>query len=234
MTNTIVIPAALIRARISGALSNPICPDHGNRPCGNIRERAGGSPPVSSITRTSCPDASADTYAAIAAGCATVAESPTRRTLGAHIPKRARHNASWSPRLVPASACTSSTTTHANPANIAAASARESNTARLSGVVSKIFGGFSRCRTRRLAGVSPVRVSIVTASDISSTGAIKFRAISTANAFRGEIYKVCNPSLGRSCNAIKLGRNPAKVLPPPVGAISSALSPARAAASMAS
>ena len=77
-------------------------------------------------------------------------------------------SASWSPRLVPASACTSSITIAVeSPANCAGASGSESSTARLSGVVSRMLGGVSRWRRRRSAEVSPVRVSMVMSSDMS-------------------------------------------------------------------
>ena len=74
---------------------------------------------------------------------------------------RATPSASWSPRLVPASAWTSSITMQARRPKKAGASGSESSTARLSGVVSRICGGVARWRARRLAGVSPVRVSMV-------------------------------------------------------------------------
>ena len=102
-----------------------------------------------------------------------------------------------------------------------------------SGVVSRMLGGASFCRLRRLAGVSPVRVSMVMGSAISSTGAVRLRAMSVASAFNGETYKVCSPSRGCWARSTSVGRNPASVLPPPVGAISSALSPAAAASSIA-
>ena len=92
----------------------------------------------------------------------------------------------------------------------------------------------ARWRARRLAGVSPVRVSIDTGSRISSTGRVRLRAMSVASAFSGLTYSVCRPARGASASATRVGRNPASVLPPPVGAISSTLSPARAASSIAS
>ena len=188
---------------------------------------SGAAPPGSSIRRV------APQYAISAAGCATVAESPLTRMAGAMPARRETHSANWSPRLVPASACTSSITTRSRPANRAGAPSSDSSRARLSGVVSRMFGGASRWRLRRLVGVSPVRVSIVTASPISATGAVRLRAMSVASAFSGLTYSVCSPSRGASCRPIRLGRNPASVLPPPVGAISSTDSPARAAASIA-
>ena len=68
----------------------------------------------------------------------------------------------------------------------AEASGCESSTARLSGVVSRIFGGFSRCFRRSVAVVSPLRVAIVMSNDNSQTGRIRLRATSAASAFSGE------------------------------------------------
>ena len=58
--------------------------------------------------------------------------------------------------------------------------------------------------------------------------------MSVASAFSGLMYSVWMPGRGASANATRVGRKPASVLPPPVGAISSTLSPARAASSIAS
>ena len=97
-----------------------------------------------------------------------------------------------------------------------------------------MFGGVAFCRARRLAGVSPVRVSILTDRPISSTGASRLRAMSVASALSGLTYSVCSPARGLAASAIRLGRKPDSVLPPPVGAISSALCPASAASIIAS
>ena len=67
-----------------------------------------------------------------------------------------------------------------------AASVAEVRSAVCSGVVRRMSGGLSFCRWRLWRGVSPVRVSILTARPISSTGAWRFRAMSTASAFSGE------------------------------------------------
>ncbi len=58
--------------------------------------------------------------------------------------------------------------------------------------------------------------------------------MSVASALSGLTYSVCSPARGAAARSIRLARNPAKVLPPPVGAISRALRPARAAAIIAS
>ena len=58
--------------------------------------------------------------------------------------------------------------------------------------------------------------------------------MSVASAFKGLTYSVCSPARGAAARSIRLARNPASVLPPPVGAINNALRPARAAAIIAS
>ena len=60
--------------------------------------------------------------AARAGGSSTVAERPTRRRPGARLCRRARQSASWSPRLVSASAWISSTMMRESEAKIAGAS----------------------------------------------------------------------------------------------------------------
>ena len=86
-----------------------------------------------------------------------------------------------------------------------------------SGVVSKILGGAVRCRLRLDCGVSPVRVSMVISSPISSIGLSRFRAISTASALSGDKYSVCSPSKGDWAKSIRPGKKPDRVLPAPVG-----------------
>ena len=146
---------------------------------------------------------------------------------GARAVSRDRHSASWSPRLVPASACTSSMTTADRRANIAAASGSESSSARLSGVVSSRLGGCSRWRRRSVGGVSPVRVSMVMASAISRDrrGQVA-RDVGGQRLQRADIERVQPGARARRAASTSDGRKPASVLPPPVGAISSTLSPA--------
>ena len=71
--------------------------------------------------------------------------------------------------------------------------------------------------------MSPVRSSTLISKPISLIGVRKLRFISAAKAFRGDTYSVCIPCRGVSARDAKLGRNPAIVLPLPVGAISSAV-----------
>jgi hypothetical protein len=55
-----------------------------------------------------------------------------------------------------------------------------------SGVVSRMSGGEMRWRARRDGGESPVRVSRLIGSSISSIGVERLRAMSTASALSGE------------------------------------------------
>ena len=73
----------------------------------------------------------------------------------------------------------------------------------------------------------------MTGRPISLTGAVRLRATSVPSAFSGETYSVWMPGRGRLARSTSDGRKPDNVLPPPVGAISSAVSPASAAATMA-
>ena len=180
LTNTMVMPVSAMRARIWAAASRPMWPAQDNSPIGSIIEIDGGAPSATAIVRD------APTKASIARGCATVAERPTQRRPGERVRRRDTHKANWSPRLVPARAWTSSNTMQASPPKKTGASGEDSNTARLSGVVNSSCGGMSFCRARRLAGVSPVRVSMRMGRFMSSTGRIRLRAISVARALSGE------------------------------------------------
>ena len=126
----------------------------------------------------------------------TVADRPMRWTGCSSIASsRSRETARWAPRLVPATACTSSTITVCTPAS--APRAREvSIRYRDSGVVMRISGGSCTRRRRSAAGVSPER----TPTRMSGTscpvrravcvmpisGARRLRSTSTPRALSGE------------------------------------------------
>ena len=78
-----------------------------------------------------------------------------------------------------------------------------------------------------------MRASMPIARRISCTGRVRLRAMSVASAFSGLTYSVCRPGRGLAARSTRLGRKPAKVFPPPVGAISRTLSPVRPACSIA-
>ena len=158
-------------------------------------------------------------------------DPPQTRRQGA---SRATPSANWSPRLVPASAWTSSSTTHSKPANILPASGSDSSTARLSGVVSRMFGGSARWRARRFVGVSPVRVSMLIGSLMSSTGRSRLRAMSVARAFSGLTYSVCRPGRGPRREIDQGGKEAGQRLAAAGRSDQQHAFPARAASSMAS
>ena len=126
----------------------------------------------------------------------TVAESPIRWAgLSSRASRRSRVTARWAPRLVPATACTSSRITVSTPARDSLArevSIRNSD----SGVVIKMSGGVLRI-LRRSAGVvsperTPTRISgtVVPSRSavwrIPTRGARRLRSTSTASALSGE------------------------------------------------
>ena len=73
-----------------------------------------------------------------------------------------------------------------SPANRWVLSGWLSSRLRDSGVVRRMLGGLVRWRALRSDGVSPVRVSTVTASPISAIGSTRLRCTSIASALSGE------------------------------------------------
>ena len=126
----------------------------------------------------------------------TVAESPMRRAgAGSRASSRSRESARCAPRLVPATACTSSTITVSMPRRLSRACEvrmRKSD----SGVVMSTSGGRRDCRARSAGGVSPVRIATSTAGSGSprrtasrlmpTRGERRLRSTSTASALSGE------------------------------------------------
>ncbi len=126
----------------------------------------------------------------------TVADRPIRCAgAGSSASSRSRLSPRWAPRLVPATACTSSTMTVSTWRRLSRAwlvSIRKSD----SGVVIRMSGGV-RTRVRRsAAGVSPDRMPTVTAGSraprrspvcrMPISGDRRLRSTSTARALRGE------------------------------------------------
>ena len=129
----------------------------------------------------------------------TVADRPTRWA-GAASPRsasrRSSERARWAPRLLPATACTSSTMTVSTPRRVSLAwevSSRKSD----SGVVMRMSGGLLISFRRSSAAVSPVRTATAmsgssrprrcAACRIPVSGARRFRSMSTASALSGEM-----------------------------------------------
>ena len=172
----------------------------------------------------------------------TVADSPTRCAGGAcprSASSRSSDSARCAPRLLPATACTSSTMTVSTPRSVSLAcevSSRNSD----SGVVMRMSGGLVTSFLRSSAAVSPVRIatwmsgsaspSRCAACRIPVSGARRFRSMSTASALSGETYSTRVRRFG-SCGGGTAAswsiahRNAASVLPDPVGATTSVSSP---------
>ena len=172
----------------------------------------------------------------------TVADRPIRwagRRPEVSASSRSRDRARWAPRLFPASACTSSTMTVSTPRSASRAlevSRRNSD----SGVVIRMSGGLAASRRRSSAAVSPVRTATRMSGSgapmacavcrIPVSGARRFRSMSTASAFSGEMYSTrqrCFGSSGAGAAARRSSahRNADKVLPEPVGAMTRVFSP---------
>ena len=127
----------------------------------------------------------------------TVAERPIRWAgWGRRASRRSSERPRWAPRLVPATAWTSSTITVSTLRRISRAcevSMRNSD----SGVVMRMSGGFETRARRSLAGVSPERVPTrmsgsgsprrVAVWRMPVSGARRLRSTSTASAFSGEM-----------------------------------------------
>ncbi|SPB31591.1 hypothetical protein MAJHIDBO_01827 [Propionibacterium freudenreichii subsp. shermanii] len=190
-------------------------------------------------------------------GGRTVADSPIRwnppRWLSAAT--RSRLTIRCAPRFVPASAWTSSTMTVSTLRRVSAAlldNMRNSD----SGVVMRMSGGWVAMRRRCAAVVSPERTATLTRGSGSPSrsavavmprrGACRFRSMSTARAFRGEMYNTRTPltcaagscvgaapseapiragCVARDASRSRLCRKAARVLPEPVGAMTNALLP---------
>ncbi len=179
-----------------------------------------------------------------ATSCAgrTVADRPIRwagRRPEVSASSRSRDRARCAPRLLPASACTSSTITVSTPRSTSRAfevSRRNSD----SGVVIRMSGGLAASRRRSSAAVSPVRTATRMSGSaapmacavcrIPVSGARRFRSMSTASAFSGEMYSTRQRCLGSSgagaaARRSSAHRNADSVLPDPVGAMTRVFSP---------
>ena len=171
----------------------------------------------------------------------TVAESPIRWAgRSSSSSSRSRDTARCAPRLVAATAWTSSTITVSTPPNISRArlvSSRNSD----SGVVIRMSAPDLMNARRSPAEVSPERTATVMSGSgnpraldsprIPASGERRFRSTSTASAFSGETYSTRQRrsgarSAGAVTNSSMAERNAASVLPEPVGATTSVWSPA--------
>ncbi len=170
----------------------------------------------------------------------TVADSPIRCAgRGSSRSSRSRLSARCAPRLVPATACTSSTITVSTPRSASRAedvSSRNSD----SGVVMRTSGGRPARRRRSSAGVSPVRIPTVTSGTGSPIRAAACRMpgerpaqvalhVDRQRLERGDVqHPAPEPGVvggGRLAIRSRDHRNAASVLPEPVGATTRASRP---------
>ncbi len=185
--------------------------------------------------------------AATRSGGRTVADRPTRwigppPVSATSASSRSRVKARCAPRLVPATAWTSSTITVATLRSVSrAAEVKIKNSD--SGVVIKMSGGWVTSLRRSAAEVSPERTPTVTLGGacpsrsavrvIPASGARRLRSTSTARALSGDTYKTRQRCLtgGRSAlvSPSSAHKKAASVLPEPVGAMTSAFWPAEIA-----
>ncbi len=163
----------------------------------------------------------------------TVADRPIRWAgRSSSSSRRSSDSARCAPRLVPLTACTSSTMTVSTPrsdSRAALVSTRNSD----SGVVMKTSGGILLNARRSAAGVSPERMPTArsgtgsprrcAACRMPVSGLRRLRSTSTASALSGLTYSTrqrCRGSSGGGVEASRSSdhRNADSVLPEPVGA----------------
>ena len=151
---------------------------------------------------------------------------------------RSSESARCAPRLVPATACTSSTITVSMLPSVSRArdvSSRNSD----SGVVIRMSAGWRAWVRRSRADVSPERIATSTGCNVApaasawrrmpTSGARRLRSTSYARAFSGDRYSTRVPpaSAGGPCSSRSSdARNAASVLPDPVGALTRTCAPA--------
>ena len=162
-----------------------------------------------------------------------------RAGFGRSSSKRSRVSERWAPRLVPATAWTSSRITVSMPvraSRVADVSIRN----RDSGVVIRMSGGRVERARRSAAGVSPERMPTFTSGSgrprrtdswrMPVRGLRRLRSTSTARALRGETYRTRQRFLGSAGGGVaaswsRAARKAARVLPEPVGATTSTSEP---------
>ena len=142
------------------------------------------------------------------------------------------------PRLLPATACSSSTITLLTDLSMSRPASEVSRMYSDSGVVTRMCGGVRRMRSRSAVGVSPVRTASRmpgSGSPIASrparmpaSGSCRFLRMSLDSAFSGEMYRTWTWSARLPCakrsttRSLMADRKAARVLPEPVGAAISA------------
>ncbi len=186
---------------------------------------AGGA----TIVVLACPDRNRAT----SSGGRTVADSPMRCAgMAKSWSSRSSDRARCAPRLVPATACTSSTMTVCTSASVSRA-ADVSIKNNDSGVVIRMSGGLLISSRRRAGGVSPDRTPTLMSGAgtprrsairrMPVSGVLRLRSTSTASAFSGDTYNTRVPALAGlgsdEARRSSAHRKAASVLPEPVGAL---------------
>ena len=211
------VPEEATASTTLGSSRMPRCPAHGNRSTSGgtsarMRISLGTSPRMSS---PSCPGPSRTSMAC--SRLPSVADRPQVFSPGASRLSRARQSWSWTPRLLPSSSCHSSTTTERTPASSRCASAWDSMTERLSGVVTRAAGGRARWRPRAAWPVSPVRISTRQGTPRDPAADARPSVVSLARARSGVIHRHLSPPASPDPASSSGPTQAASVLPLPVG-----------------
>ena len=216
-------------ATTSGSIARPRWPAHGKRSTSagmSVSMTTG----LSETPRTTRPGAPASSRSSASSRFPRVAESPQVRRPGFQRRRRASASSTCTPRLLPRSSCHSSTMTARTVASLSRASACESISERLSGVVTSAVGSFLACFARSAAGVSPVRMPIVQASPAPAAAFASDWTVSPASARMGVIHRTRSGGALSAPSSIASARGPrnaASVFPVPVAECTSPDSPDR-------
>ena len=171
LVNTSVVLLDAISSITCGSIVSPRCPPHGKRSA-----RPGSRESMTSFFGTSpctiVPALLPLPSSVPIASCRlpSVADMPHTMSAGFQRLSRASASCTCTPRLLPSSSCHSSTTTIFTLPSTSLASARESSTDRLSGVVTSTVGKRAFCAARSAEAVSPLRAPADQSGASASSG----------------------------------------------------------------
>ena len=198
LVNTRQVALAAISLMTCGNIVNPKCPAHGKRwaMSGSRVSMISffGTAPCTNVP-SSCPSS----VRIASTKFPSVADMPHTTSAGLKVFNRANANCVCTPRLLPISSCHSSTTTARTLFIRSAASARDSNPDRLSGVVTSTVGKRVFWALRSAAVVSPLLALIVQCAwfgspNKTSSGNCRARWVSAASARIGVIHSTVKDS----------------------------------------
>ena len=250
LVNTSVVLLAAISLMTCGSIVSPKCPAHGKR-----WATSGSSVSMMSFLGSAPCTKVPPLPKSVCMACSKlprVADMPQITSAGLNVLNLAKANCVCTPRLLPISSCHSSTTTALTLFSASRASARDSSTDKLSGVVTSTVGKRVFCALRSALDVSPLRAPTVHKAKLpsafsASSGTCNARWVSAASARIGVIHNTVSgapigflftPDLGAVCAlfnwataiyCIKIPSQTAYVLPEPVVACSSPDWPRRTA-----